>query len=99
MILFLSNADTDILAVRSVIEGLPPGFGPVRAANPSTLVEPPPLDGVGAVLVRLLGGRRAWEEGFDALRAGCLAAGVPLLAFSGEAAPDAELTALSTVPS
>jgi len=51
------------------------------------------------VLVRLLGGRRAWTAGFDRLRADCLAGGVPLLAFGGEAAPDAELAALSTVPS
>ncbi len=98
MILFLSNADTDILAVRSVLEGLPEGLGPVRAANPSALREPPPLAGVEVVLVRLLGGRRAWEQPFDELRRRCLAAGVALLAFAGEASPDAELTALSTVP-
>ncbi len=98
MILFLSNADTDILAVRSVLEGLPEGLGPVRAANPSTLREPPPLAGVEVVLVRLLGGRRAWEQPFDELRRRCLAADIALLAFAGEAAPDAELTALSTVP-
>jgi cobaltochelatase CobN len=48
------------------------------------------------VLVRLLGGRRAWEEQFDELRRRCLDGGVPLLAFGGEASPDAELTALST---
>ena len=98
MILFLSNADTDILAVRSVVEALPEGLGPVRAMNPSTLAGPPPIDGAEVVLVRLLGGRRAWEGPFDALRTQCRAAGVPLLAFGGEAAPDAELTALSTVP-
>ncbi|MHB1974875.1 MAG: hypothetical protein ACYCR4_11445, partial [Acidimicrobiales bacterium] len=98
MILFLSNADTDILAVRSVLEGLPEGLGPVRAANPSTLREPPPLAGVEVVLVRLLGGRRAWEQPFDELRRRCLAADIALLAFAGEASPDAELTALSTVP-
>ena len=98
MILFLSNADTDILAVRSVLEGLPEGFEPLRAANPATLTEPPDLEGVTAVLVRLLGGRRAWEQPFDELRRRCVEAGIPLLAFAGEAAPDAELTALSTVP-
>ena len=37
MILVLTNADTEILALRSVVEGLPPGFPPVRAANPSAL--------------------------------------------------------------
>ena len=99
MILFLTSADTELLALRSVVEGLPPGFPPVRAANPSRLAEAPSVDGVDAVLVRLLGGRRAWEQSFDELRRRCLDAGVPFLAFGGEAAPDAELTALSTVPS
>ncbi|HVF74347.1 MAG TPA: cobaltochelatase subunit CobN [Acidimicrobiales bacterium] len=96
MILFLTNADTEILALRSVIEGLPEGFPRVRAANPSHLAAAPSIEGVQAVLVRLLGGRRAWEEQFDDLRQACVARNVPLLAFGGEAAPDAELTALST---
>ena len=95
MILVLTNADTEILALRSVIEGLPDGFPPVRAANPGD----PDLDGVQVVLVRLLGGRRAWSEGFDQLRRRCIEEGIPLLAFGGEAGPDAELTALSTAPS
>jgi cobaltochelatase CobN len=95
MILVLTNADTEILALRSVVEGLPAGFPPVRAARP---LDVPDLAGVTMVLVRLLGGRRAWEEQFDELRRRCIEAGVPLLAFGGEATPDAELTALSTAP-
>ena len=59
MILFLTNADTEILALRSLAEGLPAGFPPVRAANPCQLEARPPLDGATVVLVRLLGGRRA----------------------------------------
>ncbi len=98
-ILFLSNADTDILAVRSVVEGLPEGFWPVRAANPSATPEAPSVEGASVVMVRLLGGREAWKEQFDALRRSCVSGGIPLLAFAGEAAPDAELTALSTEPS
>jgi cobaltochelatase CobN len=70
----------------------------VRAASPAALHTAPVLDGVTCVLVRLLGGRRAWEEPFDELRRRGLAAGVPLLAFGGEAALDPELTAASTVP-
>jgi cobaltochelatase CobN len=99
VILFLTTADTEILALRSVLEGLPEGFPEIRAANPSMLAAAPSLDGVEVVLVRLLGGRRAWMEPFDELRRNCVEGGVPLLAFGGEAAPDAELTALSTVPS
>jgi cobaltochelatase CobN len=99
MILFLSNADTELLALRVAIDSLPPGFPAVRAGNPDRLAAPPSLDGVEAVLVRLLSGRKAWEGPFDALRAGCVAGGIPFLAFGGEAAPDAELAALSTVGS
>jgi len=99
MILVLTNADTEILALRSVVEGLPDGFPRVRAANPNHLDGAPGLDGVSVVLVRLLGGRRAWEAPFDELALRCARAGVPLLAFGGEAQPDAELTAASTVAS
>ncbi len=58
----------------------------------------PELDGITAVVVRLLGGRSAWERSFDGMRKACLAARIPLVAVGGEAAPDAELTRLSTVP-
>jgi cobaltochelatase CobN len=98
VILVLTNADTEILALRTVLEGLPAGFPAVRAANPAHLDACPPLEGVDAVIVRLLGGRRAWQEPFDELHRRCVAHGVPLLALGGEAVPDAELTDLSTVP-
>jgi cobaltochelatase CobN len=95
VILFLTTADTEVLACARATEQLPAEFPPVRAANPTSApVEP---DNVDVILVRLLGGRRAWE-GFDALAAHCRAHAIPLLAFGGEAAPDAELTAASTAP-
>ncbi len=97
-LLVLTNADTDLLTLRSVVEALPDGFPPVRAANPHQLDGPPTLDGVTCVLVRLLGGRRAWPEPFDALRAETIRRGVPLLALGGEDVPDAELAQLSSVP-
>jgi cobaltochelatase CobN len=95
MILFLTTADTEVLAARRAAEQLPDGFPPVRALNPMT-ADVDPGD-ARVVLVRLLGGRRAWD-GFDRLRTRCITEGVPLLAFSGEMIPDAELTALSTAP-
>jgi cobaltochelatase CobN len=98
VILFLTNADTELLAARSLLHRLPPGFPPVRAANPARLPEAPGIEGAGVVIVRLLGGRGAWEEPFDDLRRRCLAAGVPLVAVGGEATPDADLAARSTVP-
>ena len=46
------------------------------------------------MVLRLLGGRKAWPDGVAALAA----SGLPLVALGGEASPDAELMALSTVP-
>jgi len=90
-LLLLSTADTDLLAARSV----PDPALPLRLANPARTggVD---LDGVSLVVVRLLGGRRAWE-GLDALLADAAGRGVPVAALGGEGA-DPELTALSTVP-
>jgi cobaltochelatase CobN len=99
VILFVTNVDTEILALRTALEALPEGFEPVRAAQPWTVDGVPDLTDVRCVLVRLLRGRQAWPDGFDALRAKCSTRDIPFLAFAGEAVPDAELTALSTVPS
>jgi cobaltochelatase CobN len=101
MILFITNADTEILTLRSLTEGLPAGFPTIRAAHPDRLDADVALDDCQCVIVRLLGGRGGWQiagaNGFDAFAARCTAANVPLLAFGGEAVPDAELAALSTV--
>jgi cobaltochelatase CobN len=99
MIYYLTNAPSEILALRSIVEGLPDGFPEVRAANPADLAGPPDVNGADVVMVRLLGGVAAWREGFATLRRECAAAGVPLMAFGGEAMPDAEMTGASTVPS
>jgi cobaltochelatase CobN len=99
MILYITNVDTEVLALRTAIEALPEGFEPVRAAQPWLLSGPVDLSDATCVMVRLLRGRQAWEEGFDQLRAECLIRRIPFLAFGGEALPDATLTALSTVPS
>src|SRR5215208_3115034 len=102
-LLFLTTADTEILAAARATELLPEGFPQVRCANPAKLEEIEAsleqlLPGTRAVMVRLLGGRRAWPEGFEELRRRCEDLDIPLLAFGGEAEPDAELTALSTAP-
>src|SRR5919107_1498571 len=89
-VLLLSTADTELLAAR--------GSGALyRTANPARVEPaglPALLDGVAVVVLRLLGGRRAWPEGVDAL----VASGRPVVRLGGEAAPDAELMAASTVP-
>ncbi len=93
-LLLLSTADTDLLAARSVPD---PALA-LRLANPARVDDLAGLlEGVRVAVVRLLGGRRAWD-GFDELAERCLAAGVPLVAVGGEGAVDAELAELSTAP-
>jgi cobaltochelatase CobN len=89
-ILLVSTADTELLAAAASGAGY-------LTANPArvTVDEVPALTArADLVVLRLLGGRNAWAEGVAALAA----AGKPLVALGGEAAPDAELMALSTVP-
>ena len=99
MIWFITNVDSEILALRVACDSLPDGFPSVRAAQPWTFDVGRDLSAARCVIVRLLRGRRAWEDGFDQLQATCRERNIPLLAFAGEDVPDAELTALSTVPS
>ncbi|MEV0753472.1 cobaltochelatase subunit CobN [Streptosporangium sp. NPDC050280] len=90
VILLLSTSDTDLLSARA-------SGADYRLGNPARLAAadlPPLLEGADLVVVRLLGGRRAWEEGLDALLAGPR----PVVVLGGEQAPDAELMELSTVP-
>ncbi|MGW6118671.1 cobaltochelatase subunit CobN [Nocardia sp. NPDC055165] len=90
MILLLSTSDTDLLSARA-------SGAEYRWGNPARLLVedlPDLLDGADLVIVRILGGKRAWEEGLDAIRA----SGVPMVALGGEIAPDAELMECSTVP-
>ena len=90
MFLLLSTSDTDLLSARA-------GGSAWRLANPARVGVgdlPRLLDGVDLVVVRILGGRRAWEQGLDALLAGP----APVVVLGGEQAPDADLMKLSTVP-
>ncbi|MFF7246312.1 cobaltochelatase subunit CobN [Embleya sp. NPDC008237] len=90
MILLLSTSDTDLLSAKA-------SEGEWRLANPARVEVadlPALLDGTDLVVVRLLGGRRAWEAGLDALLAGPR----PVVVLSGELTADAALMELATVP-
>ncbi|MFE7316703.1 cobaltochelatase subunit CobN [Streptomyces sp. NPDC057555] len=94
MILLLSTSDTDLLSARAAA-----GPVPYRLANPARLDVaelPGLLEGADLVVVRLLGGLRAWQDGLDVL----LAADQPrpVVVLTGEQAPDAQLMEASTVP-
>ena len=91
-VLLLSTADTDLLAARAA------AGADYRIGNPTRVDVreelPALLDGAGIAVVRLLGGKRAWEDGLAALKA----SGIPTVLLGGETVPDAELMAESSVP-
>ena len=93
-ILLVSTADTELLAAAASGAGY-------LTANPAR-IGADDVTGLAAradlVVLRLLGGRKAWPQGVAALTAALAAARRPLVALGGEASPDAELMALSTVP-
>lgn len=90
MILLLSTSDTDLITAAA-------SDADISGANPSRiLVDDIPGLAAGAdlIIVRILGGVRAWEDGLAAVAA----TGKPLVVCSGEQQPDPDLMALSTVP-
>lgn len=89
-VLLLSTSDTDLITARA-------SGARFRWANPARLIEGELgelLSGIEVVVIRLLGGYRAWQDGVDAV----VASGVPAVIVSGEQAPDADLMERSTVP-
>ena len=89
-VLLLSTSDTDLITARA-------SGARYRWANPARLIEGELgelLSGIDVVVIRLLGGYRAWQDGIDAV----VASGVPAVVVSGEQAPDADLMERSTVP-
>ncbi|MGH3412423.1 MAG: cobaltochelatase subunit CobN [Marmoricola sp.] len=90
-IALLSTSDTDLLSARNC-------GADFVLANPSRLDVggdiPGLLAAADAVVLRLLGSIRSWQDGYDALTA----TGLPLVVLGGEQSPDAELMGHSTVP-
>lgn len=89
-VLLLSTSDTDLITARA-------SGARYRWANPSRLVTgelEELLDGTDIVVIRILGGYRAWQDGIDTV----VASGVPTVVVSGEQSPDAELMGHSTAP-
>jgi cobaltochelatase CobN len=90
MILLMSTSDTDLLSARS-------SGADYRLVNPNRIdldELPGLLDEAEIVVLRILGGRRMWEDGVAAV----LACGRPYLVLGGETTPDPELMGLSSVP-
>jgi len=106
MIVFVTTADTDLQALAGALGSLPQGFPSVYARHVRHLSSPEALHGflsataprASLVLLRLLGGKRAFEEGVERLSALCRARRIPFVACPGEATRDPALEAASTVP-
>jgi len=105
VIVLLTTADTELLALRAARASLPDDFVAVHGFNPASWdaaavdsVLLPLLDaGARCVAMRLLGGRRAIPAAFDRVVALCRTRGVAVVAWPGDRQPDAELSAVSTV--
>ena len=104
-IIFVTTADTDILTADRALVGLDvPGFPQVRAHNPVSLdgeeAREKFLADVGAagvVVLRLLGGKRAMPDTFDALVNSCHSQGIPLIACPGHQEWDEDLVTACSV--
>ena len=71
MFLYLTNADTELLTLRSVADELE-GVGiELRACSVSAGNWQEAVDGAALICVRLLGGKDAFLEGLDYLKAFC----------------------------
>ena len=83
MFLILTTADTEIQALAAAVRRLPDDFPPVRARNANELQSPEALDrfvaddlpAARAVVVRVLGGRPYFADGFERLSRECRARG------------------------
>ncbi|MFW0785741.1 cobaltochelatase subunit CobN [Gordonia sp. CPCC 206044] len=90
MILLLSTSDTDLITAAA-------SGAPFTGANPSRILVDEVADlarDADLIVVRILGGVRAWEEGLAAVAA----TGTPTVVCSGEQQPDPDLMSHSSVP-
>ena len=94
MLTLLSTSDTDLLSAKaaSEVENVEYQFANPNFLNEESLTAL--IETTDVFVVRLLGGKRAWEWGLDSL----INSAKPLVVVSGELAVDAELTEISTPP-
>ena len=104
-IIFVTTADTDLLTADRALAGISyPEFPRIQTFNPSKLDSPEAqaelLEAVakaGAVVLRLLGGKRAMPDAFDRLVQLCHSLGVPLVACPGHQEWDEDLISACSV--
>lgn len=99
MFLYLTNADTELLTLRSAVDDLLETGIELRALSTSTDSWIDVVQSASLICIRLLGGKDAFSPGLDRIYAFANENHIPLLCFSGESIPDPELTQKSTVAS
>lgn len=104
-ILFITTADTDLITLDRVVKDLPADFPELIASSAAPFTTPAARDellvsagNADVVVLRLLGGKRAIPEVFDALVQGCRERKVPLIACPGHLEWDEDLVTACTVP-
>ncbi len=105
-ILFLTHADTDLLALSRAMADLPADFPEVRGLNLSSLPTAAHVDEfirtelgeVQVIVLRSLGGRQGFIHGFDRLVQAAHRLNKDLICVPGTEGLDPELTAHSNVP-
>ena len=106
MFVFLTSADTEIQGLSAAVHRLPDSFAPVQARNVSELASTHALAkfiddellSTRAVILRVLGGRPYFAEGYERLSQECRSRGIAFFALPGEQTLDLELTALCHAP-
>ncbi len=96
MILYLSNADTEVLSIALVHDELEAELGEVRAASLENF-DLADLERASLIAIRVLGGLKALEVKILEALAAARTRGTPVAIFSGQADFDPELGELSNV--
>ena len=102
MIAFISAVETDLATARNARAHLPREFPEVRVFSSHELQDTThlheSLKDADIVIVRILGGRAYFSEGFQALESLRKSAGLRVIAVPGDAHIDLDLDACSTAP-
>ena len=99
LFLYLTNADTELLTLRSVADELAEIGIELRGLSVSAENWKDAANSASVICVRLLGGKDAFLEGLNYLLDLANAKKVPLVCLSGESIPDPELALFSNVAS
>ncbi len=99
----LTTADTEVQTLAAAVRQRPEGSVEIRAGNPNAIGDlerfvSEELEGCTLLIVRVLGGKSYFREGFERLAGACRDRSIAFMALPGEQSLDPELAALCSVP-